>query len=90
MYPNSTAAVILEFCDAIIRQYGEEFVACSTYPENRKAIEQGFREQWNVPHTIDTLDRKHIPMRCPGGGEVNIHLQGLLHKRPPCPSKCRI
>ena len=55
---------ILDMCDAIIRHYCDEVIACPTCPEDWLEIEQGFRKRGTLPHTLGPIHRKHIPIRC--------------------------
>ena len=38
---------------------------CPTDPEDRKKIEERFRNRWNVPHAVGALDGKHITIKKP-------------------------
>ena len=62
-----------EVCDAIIRAYRDEVMTCATSPEDWLEVESVFRQRWNIPHAMDALDGKHIPIRCPRQGGSLYH-----------------
>ena len=45
--------------------FQEEYLTCSTTPEDWKKIEDKFCTRLNAPHAIGALDGKHIVMKKP-------------------------
>ena len=52
-------------CKAILHEFQNEYLICPTEPEDWKSIEEKFRNRWNAPHAVGTLDGKHIAIRKP-------------------------
>ena len=52
-----------QVCKAILKEYQQECLMCSTEPEDWKKIEERFRNRWNVAHAVGTLDGKHIAIK---------------------------
>ena len=52
-------------CKAILAEFQQEYLICPTESEDWRVIEQKFRNRWNVPHAVGTLDGKHIAIKKP-------------------------
>ena len=52
-------------CKAILKEFQQEYLVCPTDPEDWKKIEERFRNRWNVPHAVSTLDGNHIAIKRP-------------------------
>ena len=68
-----------EVCDAIIRAYRDEVMACPTNPEDWLEVESVFHQRWNIPHALGAMDGKHIPIRCPRQGGSLYHNYNSFH-----------
>ena len=49
----------------ILKEFQQEYLMCSTDPEDWKKIEERFRNRGNDPHAVGALDEKHIAIRKP-------------------------
>ena len=54
-----------QVCNAILKEFQQEYLVCLTDPEDWKKIEERFRNRWNVPHSVGSLDGKHIAIKKP-------------------------
>ena len=54
-----------QVCKTIFKELQQEYLMCSTNPEVWKKIEERFRNRWNVPQTVGTLNGKHIAVKKP-------------------------
>ena len=52
-------------CKAILADLQQEYLISPTEAEDWRAIEQKFRNRWNVPHAVGALDGKHIATKKP-------------------------
>ena len=52
-------------CKRILAEFQQEYLICPTEAENWRAVEQKFRNRWNVPHAVGALDDKHIAIKKP-------------------------
>ena len=66
---SSINKFVPEVCDAIVRAYESHVMRCPTLPVDWFQVESVFRRRWNIPHALGALDGKHIPIRCPQGGD---------------------
>ena len=62
---------VLQVCTAILKEFQEEYLVCPTDPEDWKKTEGRFRNRWNVPHAVGTLDGKHIAIKKSGSEYFN-------------------
>ena len=61
-----------QVCKAILKEFQQEYLVCTTDPEDWKKIEERFKNRRNVPHAIGALDGKHIAIKKPKKLAVNI------------------
>ena len=54
-----------QVCKAILKEFQQECLVCTTDPEDWKKIEERFRNRWNVLHAVGALDGKHIAIKKP-------------------------
>ena len=67
-----------EVRDAITRAYRDQVMQYPTLPDDWLLFKSIFRWRWNFPHALGTLDRRHIPIRCPqGGGSLFRNCKGF-------------
>ena len=55
-------------CQAIRKEYDDEFLSCPETPEKWLEVEEGFRRRWNFPHSLGAVDGKHVAIRKPRRG----------------------
>ena len=56
---------VTKVCRAILEEFQQEYLICPTDTEERRKIEEKFRNRWNIPHAVGALDGKHIAMKKP-------------------------
>ena len=54
-----------QVCKAILQEFQQEYLICSTDPKDWRKNEDKFRNRWNVLRAVGTLDGKHIAMQKP-------------------------
>ena len=64
---NTISIVVREVCLAIIHEYKAEVLACPNTHEGWRSISDKFYGRWNLPHTLRTLDGKHVACCSPPG-----------------------
>ena len=52
-------------CRAIIDEFVDEVMPLPTIAADWTRIADGFRNNWNFPHTLGAIDGKHIACKCP-------------------------
>ena len=62
---NTISLLVLDVCEAIYAEYGEETISNPSTPEGWKDIAQTFSDRWNFHHCLGALDGKHIRTRHP-------------------------
>ena len=76
---NTISSLVPETCEAIIAEYGDEYVHCPTTEDEWLAVSDGFSKCWNFHHTLGALDGKHIAIRCPANeGSVYYNYKGFF------------
>ena len=63
---------IPQICNAILKEFQQEYLVCPTDREDRKKIEERFRNRWNLPHAVGSLDENTLLSRSPRSQAVNI------------------
>ena len=61
----TVSKIVRETCDAIYEVLAPTFVRSPKTKADWLAIARDFREIWNLPHVIGSIDGKHIRMVCP-------------------------
>ena len=75
---NTICNFIPETCEAIIREFGDEFLKCPQTAAEWKKVAKGYQTRWNFPNTLGALDGKHIALRRPHhGGSVYYNYKGF-------------
>ena len=54
-----------QVCKAILKEFQPDYLMCPTDPEDRRKVDERFRNRWNVPHAVSALDGKHIAITKP-------------------------
>ena len=67
---------VSQVCQAILKEFQQEYLVYPTDPEDWKKIEEKFRNRWNVPRAVSALDGKHNAIK--KSGRPIFQLQGLL------------
>ncbi|XP_030848896.1 uncharacterized protein LOC115927295 [Strongylocentrotus purpuratus] len=62
---NTISLLVLDVCQAIYAEYGEETISNPSTPEGWKGIAQTFSDRWNFHHCLGALDGKHIRIKAP-------------------------
>lgn len=62
---NTISVVVKEVAEAIIAEFGEEYLSPPSTPEGWKKISDHFQSRWNFPHCIGALDGKHVAIDKP-------------------------
>ena len=57
---NTISGIIREVCKAIVATYAGDVIDTPIEPEQWKVIAENFQAKWQFPHTLDTLDGKHV------------------------------
>ena len=75
---NTISKVVREVCKAIVEEYGPEVVKTPTTPEEWMLVADQFERRWNIPHTIGSLDGKHVAIKRPTcSGSVYFNYKGF-------------
>ncbi len=75
---NSIVSIIPEVCEAIVAEFGPEFISTPTTEDEWKAVATQFSEKWQFHHCLGALDGKHIALQCPsGGGSLFYNYKGF-------------
>ena len=59
------SSIVPEVMSAVYEVFKDEFMKCPSTPEEWKEVAKGFLEKWQSPHTIGSLDGKHIRVKAP-------------------------
>ena len=62
---STLSTVISETADAIYKCLEKEYISCPKSEADWLVISDQFEEMWNMPHTIGSIDGKHIRIECP-------------------------
>ena len=62
---NTISLLVLDVCEAIYAEYGEDTISNPSTPEGWKDIAQTFSDRWNFHHCLGALDGKHIRIKAP-------------------------
>ena len=54
-----------QVCRAVIDEYADEVMPLPTTAADCTRIADGFRDSWNIPHTLGAIDGEHIACKCP-------------------------
>ena len=57
--------IVPEVMTAIYEEYKDEYMKCPSTAEEWKEVAEGFDDRWQFPHTIGSLDGKHIRIKAP-------------------------
>ncbi len=75
---NSIVSIIPEVCEAIVAEFGTEFMSTPTTEDEWKAVATQFSEKWQFHHCLGALDGKHIALHCPSGrGSLFYNYKGF-------------
>ena len=61
----TVSKILAETSSAIYNALSERYMRAPLTPEEWKAIAINFEEKWNMPHVIETIDGKHVRLKCP-------------------------
>lgn len=75
---NTISKLIPETCEAIFAEYGNEYMACPSSPEQWKTVANGFAKRWNFYNCLGALDGKHVAIRAPANsGSMFYNYKGF-------------
>ena len=62
---NSISVFVREVCEVIIQVYSGEVLVTPRTPEAWLEVSQQFLKLWNFPHTLGSIDGKHLAIKSP-------------------------
>ena len=65
MGKSTVSNIISETCGAIYEVLAEKYLCPPSSPAEWVTIADSFKEQWNLPHVIGSINGKHIRIQCP-------------------------
>ena len=62
---NTISRFVKEVCTAIVAEYTDELLSLPETEQGWRSMAQDWYEKWQFPHTLGTIDRKPVSIKCP-------------------------